>query len=574
MSMLDIFGRQYDSGATYDLEEGVPGVRGGTGPRLTAGLVPNPGTTANQAPGLTPAQAARNANVSTGGGVGVPQPGEGGPLGVSQGRNLFDDPLSRREVNFANMASKAVSALPFGGIVSAAMDYNMGRDVAMNPNARSENENAPGSMAGRAGFFAGKGAGFTDSLKGALATSWIGQKFGMSTEGIPGSGQIAPDGGLRGWSTQGYAPGVTVGGPMTGFGPVEARTLGADEMGSVETAANPAASVETAAEPTPAAPPSGYETYGSQGGWGNFGSGGNYNGAATQSGYGVGPSENSRASRDAADSRSSNTGGGYTGAGGDRDAQGGLKVTGGTIRADGRFEGPGAYADGGIIEQGTPAGLAYAAGGFIDPGIGGGEPQAQGPGLAPVGQQQAFNPQLFAGKMQNMLQSNPQMMQKLQMAVQQAVQSGQVTPQQIMQLSQIAQACLQNPQLYPKLLQMAEQQGLVPPGRLPREFNQGIVTALAAVGHGLQHMQGAQQQGPQGAMVEQPQQGGQFASGGMIHGPGTGRSDSIHTTNRTTGAPVSVSNGEYIIPAHVVEIKGKEFFDNLLRKYANVRKEA
>jgi hypothetical protein len=66
------------------------------------------------------------------------------------------------------------------------------------------------------------------------------------------------------------------------------------------------------------------------------------------------------------------------------------------------------------------------------------------------------------------------------------------------------------------------------------------------------------------------QSGGQFAQGGMIHGPGTGTSDSIHTKNRETGAPVSVSNGEYIIPKHVVDVKGKEFFDNLLRKYASV----
>ena len=59
----------------------------------------------------------------------------------------------------------------------------------------------------------------------------------------------------------------------------------------------------------------------------------------------------------------------------------------------------------------------------------------------------------------------------------------------------------------------------------------------------------------------------------MIHGPGTGRSDSIGTVNETTGEPVRVANGEYIIPEHVVRVKGREFFDNLLRRYADVPKE-
>jgi hypothetical protein len=30
---------------------------------------------------------------------------------------------------------------------------------------------------------------------------------------------------------------------------------------------------------------------------------------------------------------------------------------------------------------------------------------------------------------------------------------------------------------------------------------------------------------------------------------------------------VKLSNGEYIIPADVVATKGKEFFDNIVRKY-------
>lgn len=54
---------------------------------------------------------------------------------------------------------------------------------------------------------------------------------------------------------------------------------------------------------------------------------------------------------------------------------------------------------------------------------------------------------------------------------------------------------------------------------------------------------------------------------GMIRGPGTGISDDVPGVNIDTGAPIRVSNKEYIIPADVLEAKGKEFFDKLIEKY-------
>jgi hypothetical protein len=47
-------------------------------------------------------------------------------------------------------------------------------------------------------------------------------------------------------------------------------------------------------------------------------------------------------------------------------------------------------------------------------------------------------------------------------------------------------------------------------------------------------------------------------NGGKVVGPGTGTSDSI---------PIRVSAGEYVIPAKIVQAKGKDFFDSLLKKY-------
>lgn len=54
---------------------------------------------------------------------------------------------------------------------------------------------------------------------------------------------------------------------------------------------------------------------------------------------------------------------------------------------------------------------------------------------------------------------------------------------------------------------------------------------------------------------------------GVVHGPGTGISDSIPARNVETGEEIRLSNNEYIIPADVVKRKGIEFFDKLVAKH-------
>lgn len=56
-----------------------------------------------------------------------------------------------------------------------------------------------------------------------------------------------------------------------------------------------------------------------------------------------------------------------------------------------------------------------------------------------------------------------------------------------------------------------------------------------------------------------------YADGGLIRGPGTGTSDSIAAA--AGGAPVAVSNGEYKIPAVVVQALGQDFFDKLVEQF-------
>jgi hypothetical protein len=218
------------------------------------------------------------------------------------------------------------------------------------------------------------------------------------------------------------------------------------------------------------------------------------------------------------------------------------------------------------------------AAGFADGGMPGAMPPAppgqSGPGvqMPPSG---PMNPQMADAHIQDLLTRNPQVKQQIQQVVQQAMASGELTPQMANMAVQLAQACVQNPALWPKLRQFAIQQGLAGPNDLPMQYDQGLVmtiliAARAAQGQGgmggPQMGQAQQMGGPPGP--GQPQAASmQGDQGGMLQGPGTGTSDSIPATNMATGGQVNLSNGEYIIPARVVAHKGREFFDNLVMKY-------
>lgn len=51
----------------------------------------------------------------------------------------------------------------------------------------------------------------------------------------------------------------------------------------------------------------------------------------------------------------------------------------------------------------------------------------------------------------------------------------------------------------------------------------------------------------------------------MIQGPGSGTSDSVAAM--ANGQPVAVSNGEFRVPAVVVQALGRDFFDELVKNY-------
>jgi len=185
------------------------------------------------------------------------------------------------------------------------------------------------------------------------------------------------------------------------------------------------------------------------------------------------------------------------------------------------------------------------------------------------GQQQAMSPQMMEMQLQEFMRKNPQQVQQIAQAIMAGFQSGEITPEELNMAGQLAMTALQNPEMYQYVRQFAIQQGIATEQDLSPEYDQGLVFVL------LLAVRAAQQQtgnmggmGTQTGMAEQPMMsmanggyvsmGDNARNGGKVVGPGTGTSDSI---------PIRVSAGEYVIPAKIVQAKGKDFFDSLLKKY-------
>lgn len=210
------------------------------------------------------------------------------------------------------------------------------------------------------------------------------------------------------------------------------------------------------------------------------------------------------------------------------------------------------YATGGAVGQ-PPAGLAPQQAGTGAPPMQGGPMGANAAPPSPV------NPQMFHAQAADLLQQHPEIKQQIQQAVQQAMASGQLTMQEAQMGVQLCQACINNPALWPQLRAFAIQNGLATGDQIPQQYDQGLVMAIliAAKAVGADSGQGAQGAGgPQG----------RFATGGLISGPGSGTSDSI-PAKTNTGDSIKVSNGEFIIPEHVVKAKGTDFFEKMIESY-------
>jgi hypothetical protein len=204
------------------------------------------------------------------------------------------------------------------------------------------------------------------------------------------------------------------------------------------------------------------------------------------------------------------------------------------------------FQEGGMIgEGGMP----------IPPGAVPGMPMQAG--VAPQGQAGApMAPQMLQMQLNQFARQNPQQMAQIRQAITQELQSGELTPQELNMIVQLATVASQNPEMYPNIRSYAIQQGIATEADLPAEYDQGLVFVLLLAARAVQQDLG-------GAPAEAGQAPGNagpvvptMAKGGML--PNSGKSEPII---------IEAHTGEYVIPKHVVDMKGKEFFDSLVEKY-------
>lgn len=215
------------------------------------------------------------------------------------------------------------------------------------------------------------------------------------------------------------------------------------------------------------------------------------------------------------------------------------------------------------VPQPNPTMPNYAAGGLVGPG---GNPVPQGmpmSGMALGAQPQPDETPITMQDVDMFMESNPQAVQQMAGELQMMVETGEVSPQQLAMGANLAIAALNDPSTYPQLRQFAIQQGLVEAEDMPEQMDEAalftIILAAKSIGADTSMQQQKMDQGPanmkDGGIVTAGSNG---SGGGTVAGAGTGTSDSV---------PINVSAGEYVIPAHVVEMKGREFFDKMLENY-------
>lgn len=178
---------------------------------------------------------------------------------------------------------------------------------------------------------------------------------------------------------------------------------------------------------------------------------------------------------------------------------------------------------------------------------------AQGIGVnSTMPQQGQLDPKMIDMQIQEFVSQNPQQVAQINQALVEMIQAGEVTTQQVNMTAQLLSAAMQNPSLYPYVRKYAIQQGLVDEEDLPQQFDAGLIIAFIIAARSFQ--QGAND------MVAVPQQ---------TNVPSMKYGGEIPNSKKADGSVlINAHEGEYVIPKAVVEMKGKEFFDNLVQKYS------
>jgi hypothetical protein len=207
------------------------------------------------------------------------------------------------------------------------------------------------------------------------------------------------------------------------------------------------------------------------------------------------------------------------------------------------------------------------AGGMPDPmgmGMSMGAAPSGNVGLTPQGQPQggAMSPQMLEMQINQFASQRPQEMAQIKQVIMQELQSGELTQQELNMVVQLATVAAQNPEMYPYVRNFAIQQGITTEEDLPQQYDQGLIFVLLLAARAVQADVGGQNM----------MQGGTPAMAGMTQGsgaiPSMARGGMTPDSKKSDGSVlINAHEGEFVIPANVVKMKGKEFFDSLIEKY-------
>ena len=167
------------------------------------------------------------------------------------------------------------------------------------------------------------------------------------------------------------------------------------------------------------------------------------------------------------------------------------------------------------------------------------------PGITTEGQAPSQTPvdaHTMQMQIQNVMAKNPEGVEQIRQVMIESMQNGELTEQELNMLVQLATVAMQNPEMYPQIRQYAIQQGLGTAEDIPEQYDQGLVLGILIAAQSIQG-------GPQ-----QPRMSMQF--GGALP---------EDSANPDGTIAINAHEGEFVIPKNVVQEKGTDFFNNLIK---------
>lgn len=179
-----------------------------------------------------------------------------------------------------------------------------------------------------------------------------------------------------------------------------------------------------------------------------------------------------------------------------------------------------------------------------------------------------MSPQMLEMQINQFATQHPQQLAQIRQTILQLIQTGELSQDELNMIVQLATVAAQNPEMYPYIRRFAIQQGLVSEDVLSPQYDQGLVFVLLLAARAVQADLGGQNmmQGGAPAMAGGPEvTASQVSSGAM---PSMAKGGEVPASKKSDGSVlINAHEGEYVIPANVVKMKGKEFFDSLVEKY-------